>query len=137
MISSRVGCRWNPWQRPASRVARTSSNDSHGTMSGRDSHVFSVYGVRSVRLSAAVTKRCSDTAGEAFMQSMARTVTERRKPFRPVRPHSKPHSTDLTHLSVELPKTYVTRDDYRSDLKEIKDMLGKIFDRLEGKAVKS
>jgi hypothetical protein len=43
---------------------------------------------------------------------------------------------DLTKLSVELPKTYVTRDDYRSDLKEIKDMLGKIFDRLENKADK-
>jgi len=43
---------------------------------------------------------------------------------------------DLTTLSVELPKTYVTRDDYRSDLKEIKDMLGKIFDRLENKADK-
>ena len=45
--------------------------------------------------------------------------------------------SDLTSLSVELPKTYVTRDDYRSDLKEIKDMLGKIFDRLESKADKS
>ena len=43
---------------------------------------------------------------------------------------------DLTKLSVELPKTYVTRDDYRADLKEIKDMLGKIFDRLDNKADK-
>ena len=43
---------------------------------------------------------------------------------------------DLTKLSVDLPKNYVTRDDYRSDLKEIKDMLGKIFDRLENKADK-
>ena len=43
---------------------------------------------------------------------------------------------DLSKLSVELPKTYVTRDDYRSDLKEIKDMLGKIFDRLDNKADK-
>jgi hypothetical protein len=43
---------------------------------------------------------------------------------------------DLSKLSVELPKTYVTRDDYRSDLKEIKDMLGKIFDRLDHKADK-
>jgi hypothetical protein len=43
---------------------------------------------------------------------------------------------DLSDLAVELPKTYVTRDDYRSDLKEIKDMLGKIFDRLEHKADK-
>ena len=45
--------------------------------------------------------------------------------------------SDLTRLSVELPKTYVTRDDYKSDLKEIKGMLEKIFDRLEGKADKS
>jgi hypothetical protein len=43
---------------------------------------------------------------------------------------------DLARLSVELPKTYVTRDDYRADLKEIKEMLGKIFDRLDGKADK-
>ena len=43
---------------------------------------------------------------------------------------------DLTTLSVELPKTYVTRDDYRADLKEIKEMLGKIFDRLDNKADK-
>ena len=45
--------------------------------------------------------------------------------------------SDLTRLSVELPKTYVTRDDYRADMREIKDMLGKIFDRLDGKADKS
>jgi len=43
---------------------------------------------------------------------------------------------DLTKLSVDLPKNYVARDDYRSDLKEIKDMLGKIFDRLDNKADK-
>ena len=43
---------------------------------------------------------------------------------------------DLTKLSVDLPKNYVARDDYRSDLKEIKDMLCKIFDRLENKADK-
>lgn len=43
---------------------------------------------------------------------------------------------DLAKLSVELPKTYVTRDDYRSDLKEIKEMLNKIFDRLDGKVDK-
>lgn len=44
---------------------------------------------------------------------------------------------DLTRLSVELPKTYVTRDDYRSDLKEIRDLLGRIFDKLDGKADRS
>jgi hypothetical protein len=45
--------------------------------------------------------------------------------------------TDLTRLSVELPKTYVTRDDYRSDLKEIRDLLGRIFDKLDGKVDRS
>lgn len=35
-----------------------------------------------------------------------------------------------------MPINYVTRDDYRSDIKEMRDMLGKIFDRLEGKADK-
>ena len=43
---------------------------------------------------------------------------------------------DLTKLSVELPKTYVTRDDYREDIKGIKEMLAKIFDKLEKKADK-
>ena len=43
----------------------------------------------------------------------------------------------LTRLSVELPKTYVTRDDYRSDLKEIRDLLGRIFDKLDGKVDRS
>ena len=44
---------------------------------------------------------------------------------------------DLTRLSVELPKTYVTRDDYRSDLQEIRDLLGRIFDKLDGKVDRS
>ncbi len=43
---------------------------------------------------------------------------------------------DLIKLSVELPKTYVTRDDYREDIKGIKEMLAKIFDKLEKKADK-
>ena len=43
---------------------------------------------------------------------------------------------DLAKLSVELPKTYVTRDDYREDIKGIKEMLAKIFDKLEKKADK-
>jgi hypothetical protein len=45
--------------------------------------------------------------------------------------------SDLARLSVELPKTYVTRDDYRSDLKEIRDLLGRIFDKLDGKVDRS
>lgn len=35
-----------------------------------------------------------------------------------------------------MPLNYVTRDDYRSDMRDIKDMLGKIFDRLDGKVDK-
>lgn len=43
---------------------------------------------------------------------------------------------DLSKLAIELPKTYITRDDYREDIKGIKEMLGKIFDKLEKKADK-
>ncbi len=35
-----------------------------------------------------------------------------------------------------MPLNYVTREDYRSDVREIKDMLGKIFDRLDNKVDK-
>jgi predicted RNA-binding protein with EMAP domain len=35
-----------------------------------------------------------------------------------------------------MPHSYVNKDDYRNDIKEVKDMLGKIFDRLETKADK-
>ena len=38
---------------------------------------------------------------------------------------------------AEMPMMYVNREDYRSDIHEIKGMLGKIFDRLENKADKS
>lgn len=33
-----------------------------------------------------------------------------------------------------MPMHYVSRDDYRTDLKEIRDILGKIFDKLDNKA---
>jgi cell fate (sporulation/competence/biofilm development) regulator YmcA (YheA/YmcA/DUF963 family) len=36
----------------------------------------------------------------------------------------------------KMPLVYVTKDDYRRDIDEIKDILSKIFDRLEGKANK-
>lgn len=36
----------------------------------------------------------------------------------------------------DMPHTYVTKDDYRRDIDELKDICGKIFDRLEGKADK-
>jgi len=35
-----------------------------------------------------------------------------------------------------MPHNYVAKDDYRTDIREIKEMLGKIFDRLETKADK-
>lgn len=35
-----------------------------------------------------------------------------------------------------LPLNYVTRDDYRNDMRDVKDMLGKIFDKLDGKVDK-
>lgn len=43
---------------------------------------------------------------------------------------------DLRELERELPINYVRRDDYKDDMREVKEMLGKIFDRLENKADK-
>ena len=37
----------------------------------------------------------------------------------------------------ELPKEYVAKDDYRSDITEIKDILKQIFNKLDNKADKS
>ena len=37
---------------------------------------------------------------------------------------------------AEMPLQYVTRDDYRNDINEIKGMLGKIFDKLDNKVDK-
>lgn len=36
----------------------------------------------------------------------------------------------------ELPHDYVQKDDYRSDMRDIKEMLKQIFDKLDGKADK-
>ena len=36
----------------------------------------------------------------------------------------------------ELPKEYVAKNDYRSDIAEIKDILKQIFDKLDNKADK-
>ena len=36
----------------------------------------------------------------------------------------------------DIPHVYVSKDDYKSDITEIKGMLGKIFDRLDNKADK-
>ena len=35
-----------------------------------------------------------------------------------------------------MPHTYVAREDYRNDMRDVKDMLGKIFDRLDNKVDK-
>ena len=40
---------------------------------------------------------------------------------------------DLAKLREDLPKEYVARDDYREDIRDIKAMLAKIFEKLEGK----
>ena len=49
---------------------------------------------------------------------------------------AKEFKADLAKLREELPKVYVTKDDFREDMREIKNMLGKIFDKLENKADK-
>lgn len=47
------------------------------------------------------------------------------------------HAIDQLDGDVrKLPHVYVTKDDYRSDIGDIKVMLGKIFDRLDGKVDK-
>jgi len=35
-----------------------------------------------------------------------------------------------------MPLNYVTRDDYRNDIKDVREMLGNIFDKLDGKVDK-
>jgi cell division protein FtsB len=44
--------------------------------------------------------------------------------------------SDLAKLREELPRNYVIRDDYKADIREIKEMLTKLFDRLDHKADK-
>lgn len=34
----------------------------------------------------------------------------------------------------QMPTQYVSRDDYRNDIRDIRDILGKIFDKLDNKA---
>jgi len=43
---------------------------------------------------------------------------------------------DLKNDLSKLPLTYVARLDYKEDMREIKEMLSKIFDRLDNKADK-
>jgi uncharacterized coiled-coil DUF342 family protein len=44
--------------------------------------------------------------------------------------------SDLAKLREELPKDYVARDDYRSDVKELKEMLQRLFDKIDNKVDK-
>ena len=43
---------------------------------------------------------------------------------------------ELKNDLSKLPTIYVARLDYKDDMREVKDMLSKIFDRLENKADK-
>jgi hypothetical protein len=43
---------------------------------------------------------------------------------------------DLSRLREEIPRTYVSREDYRSDIREVKEMLTRIFDKLDSKVDK-
>ena len=46
---------------------------------------------------------------------------------------------DITRMEddiKDLPHTYVAKDDYRTDIAEIKTMLAKIFDKLDNKVDK-
>ena len=38
---------------------------------------------------------------------------------------------DLAKLREELPKDYVSKSDYRQDVRELKEMISKLFDILE------
>ena len=44
---------------------------------------------------------------------------------------------DLAKLREELPTNYVAKDDYRQDVRELKEMLSKLFDKLDTKSDKS
>jgi DNA integrity scanning protein DisA with diadenylate cyclase activity len=43
-------------------------------------------------------------------------------------------ANDLADLREELPKEYVPKSDYRQDVHDIKEMLSKLFDKLDTKA---
>ena len=44
--------------------------------------------------------------------------------------------TDLGKLREDMPRTYVLKEDYRRDIHDIKEMLSKIWDKLDNKADK-
>jgi hypothetical protein len=43
---------------------------------------------------------------------------------------------DLAKMREDFPRNYIGREDYRSDLRDVKEMLNKIFDRLDAKVDK-
>lgn len=43
---------------------------------------------------------------------------------------------DIHKLEVDLPSNYIKRDEFSDSMREIKEMLGKIFDKLDDKADK-
>ena len=43
---------------------------------------------------------------------------------------------DLAKLREEIPTHYVSKDDYRQDVRELKEMLTKLFDKLDTKSDK-
>lgn len=43
---------------------------------------------------------------------------------------------DIGKLREELPRTYVVREDYKQDIRELKEMISKLFDKLDGKTDK-
>ena len=45
--------------------------------------------------------------------------------------------SDLARLREELPKLYVVKDDYKNDIRELKEMINKIFDKLDNKSDKT
>ena len=44
--------------------------------------------------------------------------------------------TDLSKLREDLPRQYVIREDYKQDIRDIKEMISKIFDKLDSKTDK-
>lgn len=43
---------------------------------------------------------------------------------------------DIHDIEIDLPRNYIRRDEFAENMREIKDMLGKIFDRLDNKVDK-
>lgn len=43
---------------------------------------------------------------------------------------------DLHQVEVDLPKTYVSKDDFSKTMRHIEDMFQRIYDKLDGKADK-